>query len=696
MKRPFALIGFTSFAVLLFLNLFFKVHTAFAVMIISVMAGVVLLFTKKYRQALVLPVFLFTAAFACFLFICSDTDKATAQSLAGDNVNIEATVSESPYFRKDRGRYYCILRLKKIGGQTAKGKLRLSFSYEGDGINPEELLIGNNVSFTAKVYIPGENEEDISRYFTGEKIYLGAYGAKNFSSTAPRYRNIEFYFSHIRKFVSARLSYGFPDKVSGLLIGLLTGDKSHLDSNLYKSFRVSGIAHLLAVSGVHLSIWVFVIGSVIPENRKTSKFKYILLLIIVAFIMFLAGMSESVKRAGFMSAVFLIGKLSGRKSDSLNSLGFSVFIMLLLNPACVLSTSLQLSFLSTLSILTLGKAMMKKGRQFSAVKRLNPFLRKLAAACSDSVFISISVLIFTFPVLIYSFGGISSVTVLSNILMLPLITPLLFLSGIYVIFSKVSFIAYPVCVIVKILADFAILAAENCAKIKNAFLPFERDYVLLYITAMIIISWFVLIVLKNNLKGKAASGLAVLIICTCLVTAYERDKAGQLNLHFLNINGHLITAVEKHGKAVLYSEASAYEKSIALSSLQEKGVDVTHLLTVSDGELCLLDAENGKIADKGEGVTLRSGLILAQKDGFIQLTAYGKYIRIFHSQPLQYNDTCDIISVSQSASRDKLLLFSESDCFYSDENKGFKLTLTEEGNITLRGENSWQNLMKKA
>lgn len=696
MKRPFALIGFTSFAVLLILNLIEQTHIAFIVFVISVITGVVSLIMKKYRQAPALPVYLFTVAFACFLFICCDTDRAIAQSLTGNNIEIEATVSESPYFRKDRRRYYCILNLNKVNGQKTKGKLRLSFSCAKDGISPEELEIGNSVKFTAKVYIPGENEKSVSRYFAGEKILLGAYGAKNLSINEPSRRSLSFCFSMIRKFVSDKLQYGFSDKISGLLTALLTGDKSLLDSNLYRSFRISGIAHLLAVSGVHLSIWVFTLVSLIPENKRTSKFKYLLLLIIVAFIMLLAGMSESVKRAGLMSAVFLSGKMLSRKSDSLNSLGFSVFLMLISNPACALSTSLQLSFLSTLSILTLGETLMKNGHEIISSIRVRHFFKKPLTTLADSAFVSISVLVFTCPVLIYSFGGISTVTVLSNMLMLPVITPLLFLSGVYVIFSQISFIAYPVSVVIKLFCSFAISVAENCSEIKNAFLPFEREEVLLYIAAAVIVTWFIAIVLKRDLKRKLIVNLSVLFLCTVLVTAYENRSSERVYFRLYNINENLISAVEYKGETLLYSEASDYENSLAVSAIEENGATVSFLLTDINTPLNLLDAENGKITHRAETVTLFNNVEVTAKDAVAEFSVYGKYIYIFNTQSLQSASTCDIITVNQSDKRDRLVLTVNGKSFYSDKNSGFVIMLDKDGTMTLRGENSWRNLMKKA
>lgn len=695
MKRPFVIIGFTGFACLLLLNFFSDVNQAFIILVISAITGVLSLFGKNFRQAMTVPVFLFTAAFACLLFISAENDRNLAQSLIGDKVSVEATVSQSPYFKKDRGRYYCVLDMKKIAGEKANGKLRLSFSTEGDGIEKEMLEIGNKVSFTAKVYIPGEDTESISRYFTGEEIYLGAYGTESFSYSKPVIRSLNYYFDLIRNFVSDKFSYAFPDKIAGLLTSMLTGDKSILDDEVYSNFRISGAAHLLAVSGLHLSVWVFSLGSLIPESDRKSKIKFLFLLIAVVFIMLLAGLSESIKRAGFMSIIFLLGKLAGRKSDSINSLGLAVFIMIILNPTCVLSISLQLSFLSTLAILTIGLSVMKRTDEiFKTMLHSSPG-RKALKICIDNFYISISVLLFTGYVLVKSFGGISTVTALSNIILVPLFTPLLFLSGIYIILSPISAVSYPLALIIKVISSLVIFITEKCALIPKAFLPFSSDTLPLYAVAVIIIIFLITVVLKRDLRNKVPFTLCILIICIAVISFYHIRSTPQIKLYFYNINSTLVTAIENNGEAVIYTDVSDYEKDIAVSNLDKEGVIVTSFIESSADSLRLYSFESGKTKERGRDINLFTDLTARENCSYTEFYIYGKYICKFHSQPLQYADGYDIIIVNPKSDTNKLELTLDGKSFLFEEGKGFVLTVKEDGEIILRGESSWLNLMKK-
>lgn len=687
MKRPFATIGFTSFTVMLFSALVGRDCVAFYACICFFVAGCVSLSVKNFRQTATVPVCFFTAVFVCLLFIGFNEDKEHTQSLTGSDVTVTATVSEAPYIKKDKGRYYCVLDIEAVGGEKAKGKLRLSFSPSRDGIDPESLEIGNKISFRGTVYIPGENEKSISRYFTGENILLGAYGAREFSFEEPSFRGVNFYFHKIRSFVTDTLCYGFGDRIAGLLVGVLTGDKSCLDEGLYDAFRETGVAHMMAVSGLHLSVWVFSLGSLIGDNRRWNTLKYGFLIFAVLFVMLLAGMSESVKRAGFMCIVFLIGKLSKRRSDSLNSLGFAVFVMILFNPACVLSISLQLSFLSTLGMLTLGQLYIKRGAEIFGGKDINTPVRKLLRYCTDVFFISISVLVFTFPVLIYNFGGISTVSAWVNILLSPVITPLLLLAGVYVVVSRLFFAAFPVAVIVELASEYMILITRSFTRVKNAFLVFDVENLPLYLSAAVLILFLSVAFLKHKGRGKAGLVLSAVAVSVCLIAFYECRGYEGVKIHLADYEGEIAVAVEKDSTAFVCDKLPSYEMGLFVSYLEEKGAETVAFI---DGEGVYCTADGKEIYGKAFGELFEGISLYSCGEGKI-IEADGKYIYLFSSETLQKTDSCDI-----------MIKMCESGAVISIADKSFSLpeggemTLILKDNLIVRGENSWRNLMKSS
>ena len=642
MERPFAVIGFTLFGAMFLLSLTDSNPAAYCVFFTSISIGVLTLTKKDLRQALTLPVCFFTVASACLLFVSFNSHKLTAQKLTGELVKVEASVAEAPYMKNENGRHYCVLKLERVDGKKVTGRLRLSFSPEKDSIDENLLDIGNRISFTGKVYIPGESEKSISRYFTGENIFLGAYAAKNVSITKQARRSIGYYIELIRDFVSDSLRYAFGDRIAGLLTAMLTGSKDFLDPHIYDAFRRTGTAHLMAVSGLHLSIWVFFIGSLFTSKRKTEKLRTILLMLCVAFIMLLAGMSESVKRAGFMSLVFLCGNLFHRDNDSLNSLGLAVTVILLLNPGSALSISLQLSFLSTLGILTLGKYCIERSEAIFGGKRINTPLKKLLRSASDMFIISISVLVFTLPVLVYSFGGFSAVTVWVNMLTAPVVTPLLVLSGLIVIFSGLPFISYPIMLVVKFIAEYIILLTEFFAKTKNSFIIFEAENTLLIIAAALIIFSVGVILIPKNFRKRTAVVLCSVTVASALIICNKALAQEKLQLHMTAYEDAFSAAVERDNKAMLIHSTDEYEKSLFVSELEEKGIDV--FCEAVDGEhLMFRKLRDGKYITDEKSFTFFDGFAFEQREGEKILEFDGKYIHIFYGGALQYENCCDII-----------------------------------------------------
>ena len=127
MKRPFATVGFTSFAVLLFSAFIGRSDVTLYACVSFFALGLLTLFIREIRQTVTVPVCFFTAAAVCLLFLDYNEEVKHTQGLAGENVEVTARVCEAPYM-KDNGRHYCVLELETAGGERATGKLRLSFS----------------------------------------------------------------------------------------------------------------------------------------------------------------------------------------------------------------------------------------------------------------------------------------------------------------------------------------------------------------------------------------------------------------------------------------------------------------------------------------------------------------------------------------------------------------------------------------
>ena len=156
----------------------------------------------------------------------------------------------------------------------------------------------------------------------------------------------------IKKSCEYQLSKYIKKKYLGVSTAILLGDKSNLNTETKRSFGNTGAMHLLAVSGLHVGIiytlFVFIFSFF---SRFISKKKSLfIILLLLWFYALITGFSPSVSRAVFMFTVLGIAKSTSNSYSPTNSLFFSGFILLLINPLYIYDIGFQLSYLAMLGI----------------------------------------------------------------------------------------------------------------------------------------------------------------------------------------------------------------------------------------------------------------------------------------------------------------------------------------------------------
>lgn len=207
--------------------------------------------------------------------------------------------------------------------------------------------------------------------------------------------------------------------------------------------RNAGLAHLLAISGLHIGLVSLVLFYFL--RFFNLKFK-ISLLISCFFILFYAaavGLRASVQRAVIMYLAFTLGFLMQRKAEALNSLGFAGTILLLFSPFLAYDLGFQLSFTAVFGIIAGFKL-------FPYREAGNLWLNNAKQIFLSSFF----VFIFILPLTSFYFGRIYPLSIIYNILLIPLFTAILFLNFMLIALSPLTFIAEGLGVILSWLIHF--------------------------------------------------------------------------------------------------------------------------------------------------------------------------------------------------------------------------------------------------
>ena len=247
----------------------------------------------------------------------------------------------------------------------------------------------------------------------------------------------------------ATLSYRISNAVGGaegkLLSALLLGTRSNLPDEIVRDFSRAGASHLLALSGVHLSILIFLFDRFLLLFRCKRTPRMIVCLTVCFGYLVLTGFSFSMLRAIAMLAIVYLSFWIDRDIDSLTSLCVIASVLLLITPNAVYNLSFRLTFLATLGILIVSEMTEDLSHKLPKHTSKNAFitrpLMRHVYALRSSLIISSAALLAVLVIQWLSFGEVSLMTLLSNLLLVPL-APALLLCAIVTLILPITPIAY--------------------------------------------------------------------------------------------------------------------------------------------------------------------------------------------------------------------------------------------------------------
>ncbi len=234
----------------------------------------------------------------------------------------------------------------------------------------------------------------------------------------------ETLFERIASFGKKRLARMLSNDGYAFLSAILLGDRSGLSPQIKRDFSALGISHVLAVSGLHLSIVLGGIEWLLRTLTVHKKLRCLLLCALTALFMGAMGFSPSVLRSGLMYILFQLAFFARRESDSLTNLFSAASLICLISPHSILDTGFLLSVSATFGILVLGLPMTSSLRE--KLRSLPSLLRTPIRFVCETVCISFAASLFTVPIMSLSFGEVSVMSLLSNLLFLPLLSLLLY------------------------------------------------------------------------------------------------------------------------------------------------------------------------------------------------------------------------------------------------------------------------------
>lgn len=275
---------------------------------------------------------------------------------------------------------------------------------------PEGIGIGTKVSFTADLsaydsYSYGKFNANL---ILNKTKYYASVSANNI--TVGEEKHFDLFYA-AREQLRSVLFENMYEENAALSYAMLTGNSIFIEHNTLQNFRYGGVAHIFAVSGLHIGIIYGALYFLLKKIRMHWLLRSAVIFSILFIFVGICGFSPSSVRALVMCTVLMLAAGAGFKYDKLNSVAIAAFIILIINPVNLFEVGFQLSVAAAGGIILLSDSFTR-----GLTKIRCP--RKIASAIG----VCLSAQLSTFPLLLEIFGYVSVISLFTNLLFIPLIS----------------------------------------------------------------------------------------------------------------------------------------------------------------------------------------------------------------------------------------------------------------------------------
>lgn len=406
---------------------------------------------------------------------------------------------------------------------------------------------------------PGEFDQ--RAYYASLKIG-GKIKNTRILAESSEYSKVQELLYNLQQHWKKRLYQIFPEKEASILCTMILGDKSDLDAEIKDLYRRNGIIHILSISGLHITL----IGmSVYRLLRRLGLPPWAAAVIgaeILVLYGLMTGMGVSAQRAIGMYLIRMLGEVLGRTYDMFTALGVMGAIMVWQNPGYLCHAGFLLSFGSILGIGVLYPTL--KPTPFSnqclryeewkwkaAAKKA---VKKIWEGISSSFFASLSITLATLPIQLWFYFEVPVYSVLLNLLVLPLMTPVMLAGLTAMLVPGFGFLGW---IDMGILTGYQILC-ELFSKLPNAVWnpgqPEVWQVVAYYLLLFGVVRW--------KTKGRKVWGIKCLVTVLAIFSLTARTPF-QTQVLFLDVGqGDCIVVQLQNGSTYLFDGGSSSRKKV--------------------------------------------------------------------------------------------------------------------------------------
>lgn len=503
------------------------------------------LFRGRMRTRIIIAALAMTLGFGQY-WLHYDLTVAKCEVFAGKEIETTARITDFPDIR-DR----CALLSVKITDDDLPNVSALIIDYSNE---EADFRPGDEIKVKLKLRSVTERfgEETDSNISKG--VYLSGYTSEKIEKTGRWSGSFIYFPKFVGNALHNEIGQLFPEDTAPFMKALLAGYKDDYYGNdkLYASMNVAGLAHVVAVSGMHVAFLVGVLQSLLGKNRRSS----LVCICLVWLFAVMVGSPLSAIRAGIMISLLMLAPVLGRINDRATTLSFALALILVTNPFSAGSVALQLSFGAVAGMFLFSQPIYAYfSKKFSPPRAFGAVWNYIIATLSSSL----AVTVFTFPLLAVHFGYITLLAPMMNILCLWAIS-FLFVGGFavcavgLVLSAPASWLAAVLSCLVRYIA----FVVEYAAKLPITALYMENKYAPAWLlTSYALFIAYFLLRRKKKISVFAPSALCLAMLCGVFALTGRDMRSDTGTISVMDVgNGQCIAVTE--GESVVVIDCGSY------------------------------------------------------------------------------------------------------------------------------------------
>ena len=431
----------------------------------------------------------------------------------------EARVADTPQQRTRSSR--CVMEVTAWSDSAEwRSVERKVFAYMQPCAEAHSLQAGDIVCFRGKVRAPHNFSDDLdfdyARYVTMQgaagTVYLprGSWVHVGTDSSSLSTRMLRLRHSLQTKY----MAHTFEGDALGVLMALTLGDKRELNDDVRAAYTDAGVAHMLALSGLHVGIiygmLVFLMQGVF-RRRSLRWLREILTIAVLWLFALMVGMSASVVRAVFMCTLYILARWVSHESNAISVLSLAAFVMLLVDPLYLFDIGFQLSFMAMAAILWLEPHLEILFRRHS--------LHPVPAYFVGVACMSLAAQLGTLPLTLYHFGTFPTYFLLTNLVVILYLSVVLQLTVVWWVLALAGLpLAAPLSHVIQVLVEWVNQLLSHITSWPYAQLHVEGFHAGTALFAYLFILFAALYLVKRWPRGAVyalASLLGMLLTLLC-------------------------------------------------------------------------------------------------------------------------------------------------------------------------------------